>query len=268
MSDEDRAAQAAEADDARASAAQASDMDETDADAAEADAAPAAETDGAEATPEEAEKAAADDDEPAKRRPRRSAKERISELTRQKREAEARARRAEEALAKAKPPKIEDFDDDDAYEAARHDYHADRRRARDEQTAAQEAAKAIERETARDFVAHAAAFKAEAPDFEQVAYSAPISDEIAGAIARMGEDGPRVAYHLGKHPDLARELSDMDPYAAAVELGRLAATQRRPARKVVSNAPPPVKPAAAGGPTNPDPTKMSYEDYRRWRMGS
>jgi len=270
MADENQlAAEAAEAEDAQASEAEASETDETgEADEADqAETANAAETEGEDG--DKAEGAEDAEDDKPKRKPRRSARERIAELTRQKREAESRARQLEKELAEKKPPRPEDFDDDAAYEEARDEYRFRRMRAREDRETAQTASRQIEQETAQDFLSHVETFKREAPDFEEVAYKAPISDDLAGAIARMGEDGPRVAYALGKDHDLARELSDLDPYSAAIELGRLAATPRRPQRKVASKAPPPVKPATeGGGPTTPDPEKMSYDDYRRWRMGS
>lgn len=269
MSDENTlAAVAAEAEEARASEAEASDKDGATDEAEEAEAADAAEKAGeneaAGEKPEDDESA----DERPKRKNRRPAVQRIAELTRQKREAEERARRAEEALAKAKPPKFEDFDTEDAFEEARAEYYGQRVAARSAREAARETAAQIETTAVREYLSHAEAFKAQAPDYEQVAHFAPISDDVSRAIVRMGEDGPAVIYALGKNHDLAREISALDPVSAAIELGRIAATLQRPARKVASKAPPPVRPVSdAGGPTTPNPEKMSYADYRRWRMG-
>ena len=230
------------------------------------DAAVKAETDDKPAVEEpQAEEADAEEAPEKAKRNRKSAKERIAELTRQRREAEERARKAEAALAKRPAP--EDFDDPAAYEEARDDYLYNRRRAREEREQAQATAKAIADATMADYRSHAAAFRAEAPDFEQVAYTAPIADHIASMIAAMGEDGPRVAYALGKDHQFARELSTLPPTLAAVELGRLAATAK-PQRRLASKAPPPVAPVTgASGPVNRDPGEMTPAEYRAYRMG-
>lgn len=228
------------------------------------DAAREAETDDKRAVEEPQAEEADAEEAPEKKRNRKSAKERIAELTRQRREAEERARRAEEALAKRPAP--EDFDDPAAYEEARDDYLYNRRRAKEERERAQATAKTIAEETMADFRSHAAAFKAEAPDFDAVAYTAPIADHVANMIASMGEDGPRVAYALGKDHQFARELSSLPPTLAAVELGRLAA-KAKPQRRLASKAPPPVSPVTgASGPVNRDPGEMTPAEYRAYRM--
>lgn len=197
------------------------------------------------------------------KRNRKSARERIAELTRLRRDAEERARKAEEALAKRPMP--EDYDDHAAYEEARDDYLYNRRRAREERERAHTTAQTIEQETLSDFRSHEAAFKGEAPDYEEVAWRAPISDLVANVIAAMGEDGPRVLYSLGKDPALAKDLSSMPPHIAAVELGRLAG-MAKPQRKLASKAPPPVAPVTgAGGPVNRDLGDMSPAEYRAFR---
>lgn len=268
MSDENTlAAVAAEADEARASEAETPEAGEVDgggekAEAPEAGKAPPA---GAETEDDEGDEG----EGRPKRRNRRSARERIAELTRQKREFEDRARRAEEALAKNKPPKMEDFDTDEAFEDAKAEYAYRRMTAKDARETARHTAREIEAAAVADYQASVEAFRAEAPDYDAVAHSAPISDDVVRAVVRLGDDAARVAYALGKDHARAREISALDPMSAAIELGRIAATLRRPARKIATQAPPPVRPAVeGGGSTTPDPEKMSYDAYRRWRMGS
>lgn len=208
-----------------------------------------------------------DEDEPRKRN-RKSARERISEITRQRREAEERARRAEQALKELKRPSRHEFDTDEEYEDAREDWNYARRRAREERENMQRTVEVINRDTMEEYRRHASAFSAEAPDYHQVATTAPISDPVANIIASMGEDGPRVAYALGKDHALAREISELHPTLAAIELGRLAMSRQRPQRRLQSKAPPPVAPVTnAGGNTQRDPAKMSPAEYRAWREG-
>lgn len=266
--DQTHAAEAAEAEEAVASPAETSDQDGAKGEAEQAEA-PAAEEAGEDGETGEKPETPEDDDAPRKRKNRRPAHERIAELTRQKRELEDRARRAEDALAKAKPPRFEDFDTDEAFEEAKAEFYGYRRDAKTARNEAAKTAERIEQAAAADYQAAAAQFTKIAPDYERVAHFAPISDNVASAIMRMGEDGPAVAYALGKNHDLARQISALDPTSAAIELGRIAATTQRAPRKTVSKAPPPVKPAVdGGGPATPDPDKMSYAEYRRWRMGS
>ena len=256
MDEQNRVAEATAADEVVASA------DDDAASVETAEDTPPTEEAAGEAGPPEASEPEQDDE---RKRNRKTARERIAELTRQRREAEERARKAEEALQKAKRPDRLDFEDEASYEEARDDWLYNRRRAREERERAQEAAQTISREVIDDYQSHARAFAAQAPDYDAVAHTAPISDPVANLIAMMGEDGPRVAYALGKDHALARELSAMPPQVAAMELGRMAATMRRPQPRVQSKAPPPVAPVTSGGGVSTkDPGDMSPSEYRAW----
>lgn len=104
-------------------------------------------------------------------------------------------------------------------------------------------------------------------DFDSVALNPrlPISPAMAETIARA-EAGPEIAYQLGRNPELAARIAELDPLDAARELGRLQA-QFDPPRRNVTAAPPPLQ--ALGGNEAPRrlPGDMSYEEYRRWRSG-
>jgi hypothetical protein len=96
------------------------------------------------------------------------------------------------------------------------------------------------------------------------------------------EDGPAVAYYLGKNPEAAAAIAQLPPSAAARELGKLEArlaferekarTPATPARSAVSQAPPPppkieasepdVAPVSAG---DPDSDKLSVNEWMRRR---
>lgn len=207
-----------------------------------------------------------DDDQPKRDR---SLNGRFRELTRKRKEAQAEAEYWKAEAQKNKRPRREDFDTEEAYEDAHEEYRYATRRGREAEEAARRTSQEIDTQIVTEFRSHEEAFIAEAPDYQQVAYTAPISSPVAKLIAGMGEDGPRVAYALGRNHALAREISEMPPTYAAMELGRLAASQRRPQRRLQSKAPPPVSPVtAAGGTTQRDPAKMSPAEYRAWREGS
>lgn len=115
-----------------------------------------------------------------------------------------------------------------------------------------EEASARDRESrARKFQEREIAFQKETADYKDVAYYAPVSDDVAELIRAM-ENGPAVAYYLGKHRDIALTLNDYPPQLAAMELGRIdaklsaeksakaAALEAAKAAKAVSQAPAPT----------------------------
>lgn len=114
-------------------------------------------------------------------------------------------------------------------------------------------------------------------DYYEVAHdeSVPISTAMAEAIAES-EEGPALAYHLGKNPDLAFRLANLSPTSAARELGRIEASliaEREKAKApVVSKAPPPapkidgVDPSLRVNPDDPDSDKaMTDAEWMRKR---
>lgn len=98
-----------------------------------------------------------------------------------------------------------------------------------------------------------------------------ISSAMAEAIAES-EEGPALAYHLGKNPEIAEQIARRSPYAAARELGRIEErlrTEREKAKApVVSKAPPPApKLGATDGsvPVSPDdPSSDSAMSDAEW----
>lgn len=123
-----------------------------------------------------------------------------------------------------------------------------------------------------EYVSRVKDFAKDKPDFNEVANYAPINDQIAEMVVRS-EQGPEIAYHLGKNPDIATSLSALPPQVAAYELGVLAARlkfERETASKakvLLSQAPPPP-PKIAGseaGNVEQDPTKMTQAQFNKWR---
>ncbi|WP_373031621.1 hypothetical protein [Sulfurovum sp.] len=101
-------------------------------------------------------------------------------------------------------------------------------------------------------------------DYDEVAYTAPISDVMADAI-RLADKGPDIAYHLGKDHKEASRIAALTPLQQAIEIGKLEAGLQAPQKKQTS-APAPIDPVGANkGGTVKDPGKMSDAEYDAWR---
>ena len=65
--------------------------------------------------------------------------------------------------------------------------------------------------------------QAEADDFDEVvSQNLVIPNSVLTAVVEMGEQGPDVAYYLGKHPEVCEELLDMTPLSAVRRIERIA----------------------------------------------
>lgn len=116
-----------------------------------------------------------------------------------------------------------------------------------EQAAAEREYLARQRETAKTI-----------PDFTETMEEADV--EVPGHVYAMIQrmpDGPVVAYHMAKNPELARQFYDNPPYMHGILLGQLSAMLKASAK--TSNAPAPGKPVQQrpGSSTEPpsDPEK-------------
>lgn len=80
------------------------------------------------------------------------------------------------------------------------------------------------------------------------------------------EDAHKVIYSLGKNPEEAQRILSLPPIQQGRELERLASKPARAADpKAVSNAPKPISPVDGVAAAQPDPTKMSMDDWAKWR---
>lgn len=116
------------------------------------------------------------------------------------------------------------------------------------------------------------AFVEKHKDFHEVVYDRNLRISPAMAeVIRTSDNGPEVAYHLGKNPDIAAELYDMAPARAGFEMAKLASkleVESKKGGKAVSGAPPPP-PKKIGGsepgrkvsPTSPDSDKLSDDEW-------
>ena len=182
------------------------------------------------------------------------------------------AQPAQQAQQTSQAPKLEQYNSIEEYLDAladhkasqKFDHLAKEREAKESQTRQQqEVAKLHESYTKQTEQARQAY-----EDFDDVVQDPdlPISQAMAEAIMRSS-NGADVAYYLGKNPDQAARIASLDPFSAAVEIGRIAATVVRPQPRKTSNAPPPIQPVGARATPVTDPDKLSADEWMKWRNG-
>ena len=234
---------------------------------------------------------AADDDVPEKK-PAKGVQKRLDELTRQREEAERRAKAAEENLTraleamKAKPqqdaaapeapkkpvesepepqrPNRADFTDPEAWDKALLDY-ADQRaewvadnrvkkdRAEQEQTRVEKAAREAQQTMFDAHNKRVAVAKAKYADFQQVAENPDVSVSVPMAHAIIAhEQGPDIAYFLGANPAEAARIAALPEPAQLVEMGLIAYQFRDKAKAAA-----PAAPAQAPKPISAAPAPVN-----------
>jgi hypothetical protein len=181
--------------------------------------------------------------------------------------AEARLRELEAKVPQQQPesvtaPKLEDFDyDESKYNEALIDYKVNQKAAQiqQQQEAAQSAAK--QQQAAEAFNAKVASFAEQAPDYQEAVGNIPPLPAETLDVVMQAENGPQLAYYLGKHLDIADEIASASPYVAAMKLGAI--SERLAAVKpnvTTSAAPDPIEPISSGGSISRDLSEMSMEE--------
>src|SRR5271166_324092 len=229
------------------------------------------------ASPPEAEGAA----EPAAKEPRGVGK-RLQQLEAQLREAQAladqsaaEAKLARDALARITPPvpterpRAESYQTPAEYDEAVISWAKAEGMKEATQQRAQVAQTQAEQAILRTWEQRKAAAMETMPDWETVvtAENLPIPLPVARAIVRS-EDGPQVAYYLGKNPDEAARIAKLDPEQQIYEVGRIIGERpwQRNAR-TVSKAPAPIAPLGGSrqraGQVSPEDESMEAYAARR-----
>lgn len=191
---------------------------------------------------------------------RRTMQGRLDAVTGKFRDAERRAIRAESELADLRARRAKGYDDEVNPDLS---LTLDQRREAEltrEHKAATEDQSEARAEAWKERVSD---FQEKHDDFEKVAYSAPVSDATAEMIADM-EEGPAVAYHLGKNHAEARRIDRLSRLQKAVELGRIAERVTSTPMQRITKAPTPIKNGVSGsGRSGAQPKfgSMSNSDY-------
>lgn len=190
-------------------------------------------------------------------------------------EAEARLARIESAAKAALPPKEADFADYAEYQAALAAHKSlsmldarESSRVKEEVDQNKRNLDAItqqqKREAQENWASQVVEAKGRYLDFEQVAFTAPISDAVADIIMQS-DSGTDVAYYLGTHRDEAAAISRMSGLDAARAIGRIEARINMPQPKVNTEAPDPISPVKPKASVTRKPENMTPTEYAEWR---
>lgn len=214
------------------------------------------------------------------RRERRKAQEQrqredYDTANRKLQEAETRQARVKAAAASREAPKEADFPDIIEFAAAKGAWSYANQNAQaqvaEAATETEQAKTFLETQRAAQQMARREAFNAETadariryPDFDAVLQVASNATVMSNAISDMvleSEQAVDLAYHLGKNPQIAAQLSQMPPLMAARELGKIEARLIASPPNIVSKAPPPINPVRPSGSASKDVSKMPGPEY-------
>lgn len=219
---------------------------------------------------------------------------RFSELTKARKEAEARAEDLEKRLAalegtKAQPaqaqpeanqrPTPDQFKDAFDYAEALADWSAEQALVRREQEVKQKEAETQKQKVIQTWQQKLEATKAELPDYEDMVASSSVAvnDTVRDAILES-DVGPRILYELASDDDLAEKLTGLSTSGALKLIGKLEAQFEKteePAKaekKTVaakSKAPEPIRPlrsTSGVADVGMDGNDMSYQQWKAARQ--
>jgi hypothetical protein len=208
--------------------------------------------------------------------------ERIDELTRQKKDMEREAaywrsqveKKQAESIPDTPPvkPTLEAYNYDvTAFDAAIERYAEQTAAYKSHLSAAEERKRNDEIAKYRaeqEFSEKSSQFAAKTPDFFVTVQNPNlrITAEMAEAI-KLGDNGPEIAYFLGKNPALAERIAALDERRQYLEIGRLhAEIAARTLPKVEqSKAPAPIKPVGVKASVQKDPSTMTDKEFAQWR---
>ncbi|CAB4172416.1 hypothetical protein UFOVP935_5 [uncultured Caudovirales phage] len=229
-------------------------------------------------TPEDGSEGAEGEEQSAEEKPqdkpKRSAKDRINELTRRAHEAEREAQHWRDvaerpAAAATDRPNPDGFKTYDDYVEALTEWKADQRisesfKKRDAERSQAAEARAVEAK-AQAWQERQSDFRAATPDYDSVVgkSSVQVAPHVVDTLLDS-DSGPEIAYHLAKTPETVKRLNALSPLAAAREIGRIEATLSTPAaprEKPGSNAPEPIKPIRSTSSTVVNLASANMDQY-------
>jgi hypothetical protein len=91
-----------------------------------------------------------------------------------------------------------------------------------------------------------------------------ISGEQVQSLLGM-DDAHKVIYSLGKNPEEALRILALPPLQQGRELERMSLKAGQPVAKAVSKAPAPITPVDGSTTVEKDPSKMSMDEWAKWR---
>jgi len=212
---------------------------------------------------------------------------RFSELTKARKEAEARAEELEKRLvaieSKQAPiqapesnrkPTPDDFKDAFEYAEALADWSAEQALARRDQEVKQKEVLAKRETVIQTWQQKLEATKAELPDYEVMVQSSSMSvnDTVRDAIVES-DVGPRILYELASNDELAEKLSAMTTAGALKLIGKLEAQFEKTEAPVAgkktvaakSKAPEPIRPLRSTGGVAEVSLDGNDIPYQQWK---
>lgn len=206
-------------------------------------------------------------------KPKKTAQERINEVTRLRREAEREAEYwKNKALEKDEPkpiptqptgrPTIDQYETTEQYEDALFEWRDSVKQAEINATNQEKE----EAEQLRVFNQRAAELRKNYADFDEVIESEVFTPNMRLAILNS-DKGPQLAYHLGlpENRDLAEKIRDLPTHMQSYEIGKLDSRLSIAKKtKTVTNAPNPIKPVGISGGGEEDPSKMTTAEWMAW----
>ncbi|MEB6681027.1 hypothetical protein [Acinetobacter lwoffii] len=202
------------------------------------------------------------------RKKEREARKRIKEL-----EAQAQqAKPAEKPIEVGPKPKLSDFDyDEDQFESAVEQWHERKR-----QVEQQQAAKRAEEEQAQQtwqskmqsYEERRQTVAAKVRDFEEVEEAAKdkLTPTQQGILIHAAENPELIMYHLGKHPNKAKELAEItDPIQFAFAAAKLDSQMKIQTRKPATQ--PEKKPSGSAGLAGAVDQKLAQLEAKAAKTG-
>jgi hypothetical protein len=217
---------------------------------------------------------------------------RFSELTKQRKEAEAKVKELEDRLAAResfkepqkepennRKPSPDDFKDAFEYAESLAQWSAEQALAKRDQELRQKEVEAKRATVIKTWQEKLESTKAELPDYEEMVASSSMSvnDTVRDAIIES-DVGPRILYELASNDELAEKLSNMSIAGALKLIGRLEGQFEKteePAKagkKTVaakSKAPEPIRPLRSTGgvaEVNLDSSDIPYQQWKAARQ--
>jgi hypothetical protein len=212
---------------------------------------------------------------------------RFSELTKQRKEAEAKVKELEDRLAAResfkepqqapesnRKPSPDDFKDAFEYAESLAQWSAEQALAKRDQEIKQKEVEAKRETVIQTWQQKLEATKAELPDYEVMVASSSVSvnDTVRDAIIES-DVGPRILYELASNDELAEKLTNMTTASALKLIGKLEAQFEKTDAPVAekktvaakSKAPEPIRPLRSTGGVADVVTDGNDLSYQQWK---
>lgn len=206
----------------------------------------------------------------------------VKELRKKEREARKRIKELEAQVQQAKPaekpievgpkPKLSDFDyDEDQFESAVEQWHERKRQVEQQQAvkrAEEEKAQQTWQSKMQSYEERRQTVAAKVRDFEEVEEAAKdkLTPTQQGILIHAAENPELIMYHLGKHPNKAKELAEItDPIQFAFAAAKLDSQMKIQTRKPATQ--PEKKPSGSAGLSGAVDQKLAQLEAKAAKTG-